>query len=158
MSVRAGLYSFFHSTSVATELRSPFVSMAWGRGDGYNSLEELTTTMNGLQRVTQAHVPLFDFSHKKLDPFLLQFYVSGRDVVAAENDDSANDLYGRLLGFCQFLKCISHTVNHFLDLNTPLRGLDLKKERMFAESLRGMLDRFEQKFEADFKKKSLTQR
>ncbi len=100
--------------------------MAWWRGDGYNSLEELTTTMNGLQRVTQAHVPLFDFSYKNLDPFLLQYYVSGRDVVAAEKDDFGNDLYGRLLGFCQFVKCISHTLNHFFKLS-ELKRLDLKK-------------------------------
>ncbi len=126
-SVRAGLYFFFsHSTSVVTELRSPLVSMAWGRGDGYNSPGELTTTMNGLQRVTQAHVPLFDLSYKMLNTFLLQYYVSGRDVVAAEKR--------------RFRKCISHTLNHFLKLS-ELKRLDLKKERMFAESLSNALSR-----------------
>jgi len=156
--VSKGLFSFFQSTSLGAKVRSPFVSMAWGRGDSYASAEEMATTISGLQCVTPAHIPVIDFSHSKLDKYLPLFFITGRETLQAETEVPANEMYEVLLGFSLFLNCISETLAHFLVVNEEKKNDDLKKERLFVESLKGMAQRYHQKFEREYKKQHLTLR
>jgi hypothetical protein len=132
--------------------------MAWGRGDSYASAEEMATTISGLQCVTPAHIPVIDFSHSKLDKYLPLFFITGRETLQAETEVPANEMYEVLLGFSLFLNCISETLAHFLVVNEEKKNDDLKKERLFVESLKGMAQRYHQKFEREYKKQHLTLR
>jgi hypothetical protein len=157
--VSKGLFSFFQSTSLGAKVRSPFVSMAWGRGDSFASAEELATTTSGVQCFTPAHIPVIDFSHSgRMDKYLPLFYVMGRETLQNETEIPASEMYEVLQGFSCFLNCISETLVHFLVVNEGKRNSDLKKERLFVESLKGMAQRYHQKFEREYKKKHLTLR
>jgi len=155
--VDKGLPSFLRNTSIGPKVRSPFVSMAWGRGDSYSTAEELSTTISALQCITPSHVPLIDFSYNKLDKYLPLFYITGRETLQAETEVPAREMYEVLMNFCLFMNCISETLQHFLVTNEA-RNIDLKKERLFATSVKGVAQRYQQKFEREYKKNHLTLR
>jgi len=157
--MKNGLFSFCQNTSIGAKVRSPFVSMAWGRGDSYATAEELSTTISALQCVTPSHIPIIDCSYSKLDKYLPLFYITGRETLQAETEVPASEMYDVLLDFCLFLNCISATLQHFLVANEASKDQDgMKKERLFAASLQGMAQRYHQKFEREYKKSHLTLR